>query len=756
MTFLTDVLVTGGIVAKEFVITGHVQAVGYRPFIYRLAHRLAINGWVENRMGQVVIHAEANQQQLDDFQTALIHEAPATARVNIQQVKLVDTRPFADFTIRKSSSDGHEDIRILDDLAVCDDCLAELNDTKSRYYQYPFIACTQCGPRYTVIKHLPYDRVNTSLNSFKLCHACRADYSNPEDRRFHAEAMACAACGPELHFHNKGRIYKSVKALARCVEALQQGLIVAVKGVGGYHLMCDARRDDVVNRLRLRKHRPDKPLAVMLSSTQSSPLNQVIVNDETINTLLDSPVHPLVLIQKPEDSGLAENISPGLDEIGILRPYSPIHHLLIDACGFPLVATSANNSGEPVLTDDRDVEQRLSSIADAFLHHNRPIERPADDPVYRVIHHKPRALRLGRGNAPLEMDLPFSLSRPVLAVGGHMKNSIALAWDNRIVISPHIGDLASLRSQQVFTRVINDIQTLYHTRAERIICDANSSYASSRWARQQALPLTKVFHHHAHAAILAGEYPDIKNWLVFTWDGVGLGEDKTLWGGEALLGNAGHWQRAASMMPFYLPGADKASREPWRSAAALCWQTGTECKQVDAIEGSDLLHQAWQKRLNTHKSSAVGRLFDAAAALINSTNYISYEGQAAMQLEAIAGTGQAEAIALPLYTDEQGCSRTDWTPLLQALMNTSISKQDRAALFHSSLAQSLVAQAIKIREQQGEFSVGLSGGVFQNRILTGLVMDGLSRAGFNACLPGTVPLNDAGLCYGQVIESANI
>jgi hydrogenase maturation protein HypF len=433
-----------------------------------------------------------------------------------------------------------------------------------------------------------------------------------------------------------------------------------------------------------------------------------------------------------------------------MLPYSPLHYLLIELFGAPLLATSANISGEPVLTHGQEVTLRLNKVADSFLHHNRHIQRPVDDSVYRIIQHKPRPLRLGRGIAPLELTLPFRLQEPLLAVGGHMKNTIALAWDDRIVISPHIGVLDTLRSQQVFEQTISDLQALYQVEAKQLVCDAHPGYASTRRAKASGMPVHQVYHHHAHAACLSGEFPKEEYWLVFCWDGVGLGTDGTLWGGEALLGNAGHWQRVASMQSFHLPGSEKVSREPWRSAAALCWEASYawHSGQADAA----LLHQAWQKKVNCPLTTSVGRLFDAAAALCGLVTHSSHEAQGPMLLEALASHGQGHTMDLPLQQDTQGVWRTDWSPLLPMLTDNTINVSDRARCFHESLAQALLQQALLIREDRKDFAIGLGGGAFQNRLLTERVFQLLEANGFRCYLPEQVPVNDGGLCYGQVME----
>lgn len=740
--------------AKHWLLGGRVQGVGFRPFVYRLAQRFGLAGWVINRTGQVEIFVEGPASALAQFAHALIAEAPPLARPEVISNHSVAAQALAAFTILPSTESARPRIHVPPDYFACDDCLRELRDPRDRRYRYPFINCTQCGPRYTLIARLPYDRPNTTMAGFTLCPDCRQEYENPADRRFHAEPIACPVCGPGLRFVSPGApaVEETGAALAACIGALKAGSIVAVKGVGGYHLMCDARDDAAIARLRQNKPRPHKPLAVMFPWRGADGLDAVresVAPDPEEARLLRDPTRPIVLVRKRAETKLSALIAPGLKEIGAFLPYSPLHHLLLDAFGAPLVATSANVRGEPVLTDNAEVEARLVHVAETFLHHNRPIERPADDPVFRVIADRPRPIRLGRGIGPLELALPSTLRRPVLAVGGHMKNTVALAWDDRVVVSPHIGDLDAPRSLAVFEQTVADLQRLYGVRAEGIVCDAHPGYASTRWAIRSGLPLTKVFHHHAHASALSGEHSEVRRWLVFAWDGVGYGEDGTLWGGEALLGRPGAWKRVASMRPFRLPGGERAAREPWRSAVALCWEAGIEwcaCPRDTA-----LLRAAWGKRLNAPPSSAVGRLFDAAAALTGVNLESSFEGQGPTMLEAVAGEA-AEPVALPLAPGAQGVACTDWAPLLPVLMDDARSVAARAAVFHESLAHALAAQARHLRARHGEFTVGLGGGVFQNRILTERALALLAAAGFDARLGVTIPCSDAGIGYGQVIE----
>jgi hydrogenase maturation protein HypF len=763
-------------VAQFITIGGRVQGVGFRPFVYRLAHQHQITGWVRNVDGAVEIHAEGAPTQLRDFSDALLKEAPplsapgplavtTCAPEHVEAFSILDSQSGSAACLNDASSKMADalSIHLPPDGFVCADCLTELHDPANRRHRYPFINCTQCGPRYTLITALPYDRPNTAMRDFALCPDCRLEYENPLDRRFHAEPIACPVCGPHLQFVAGEDIHDGDEAaLAAAVAALRSGKIVAVKGVGGYHLLCDATRDEAVAALRARKPRPAKPLAVMFRDLAA--LSRAVHTTPELDSFLASPERPIVLLPKRADSGLSEHIAPGLAEVGCLLPYSPLHDLLLNDFGGPLVATSGNLSGEPVLTENREAQARLAHIADAFLHHDRPIVRPADDPVYRVIAGLPRPLRLGRGRAPLELELSAPLAEPVLALGSHMKNTLCLAWGRRAVVSPHIGELDTLRSLDTLAQVAADLQRLYRVRATRLLVDRHPGYGTRRYARDSGLPLSEVWHHHAHASALTWEFPGVAEWIVFAWDGVGLGEDRTLWGGEAFTGAPGRWQRAASLRPFRLPGGDKAGREPWRAAAALLWENGQA-----APFAPEPLQRAWAQGLNSPASSSAGRLFDAAASLCGACTHASFEGEGPMRLETVAydftrasarresesfraASAHGEAVSLPLERDSLGVWRTDWAPLLPMLADAGRPTGERAVRFHISLAQALVDQAQRLHAQTGIRSVGLSGGVFQNRLLAEAAIERLESAGFKVHLPQRVPVNDAGLSFGQIIE----
>jgi hydrogenase maturation protein HypF len=588
---------------------------------------------------------------------------------------------------------------------------------------------------------------------FPLCAACQREYADPLDRRFHAEPVACPACGPHLLLVVPGGtpVNGDEAVVATAVDLLRAGRVLAVRGIGGYHLLCDARSEAAVQRLRDRKRRPDKPLAVMFPQRGADGLDAVRQELEVgaleQAALLD-PARAIVLVPRAAADRLAPAVAPGLREIGAFLPYSPLHHLLLAAFDGPLVATSGNVSGEPVLTDPVEAETRLAAVADAFVHHDRPIVRPADDSVVRIAAGRARPIRLGRGIAPLELELPAALPEPVLAVGGHLKLTVALAWGRRVVVSPHVGDMGTRRSELVFEQVTRDLQRLYDVRARRWLCDAHPGYTTTRWVQSLGQPYSTVLHHHAHASALVVEHGVDEPALVFAWDGVGYGGDGTLWGGEAFLGQPGRWQRVASLRSFRLPGGDKAGRSPWRSAAALCWEAGVDCPV--AIP-DPIVRAAWERGVNAPQSSAAGRVFDALSAIVLGVAETSFEGQGPMWFEACAVPVERFP-ELPFTPDPQGVLRIDWAPLLELARDSRLSQGERAGAAHAALADAICRVADFERVRSGVAVAGLTGGVFQNRRLLELATAGLEQRGFRVLLPERVPANDGGLSYGQVAD----
>lgn len=742
--------------ARRITIAGRVQGVGFRPFVYRLAHELGLTGGVLNASGVVEVEAQGSEHGLDEFARRVIDDAPPLARPKLIRNEAITASTTERFEIRSSAESGEPEIHVPPDQFLCDDCIAEMSDPDERRHRYPFINCTQCGPRYTIIRALPYDRPNTTLRDFPLCPACHAEYTDPLDRRFHAQPLACPECGPSLRFTDGDRRFDGNEpALREAVERISRGDVLAVRGVGGYHLVCDARDEQAVSRLRERKRRPDKPLAVMVPMAGNDGLDMARTLadlEPSVAERLADPERPIVLARLRADGGLARAVAPGLDEVGLMLPYSPLHHLLLQELGHPIVATSGNLSGEPVLTDPDEADARLADIADAFLHHDRPIERPADDPVWRHNSGAVRPIRLGRGNAPLELELPAALDRPVLAVGTFLKNTIALGWKRRAIVSPHIGELDSPRAVGVFRKVVDDLQSLYGVEARTVACDAHPDFPNSRWARDSGLPVVRVHHHEAHASGLAGEFDRMGHeTLVIAWDGVGYGRDASLWGGETLLGAPGRWRRVSSLAPFRLPGGDRVIGQPWRTALSLSWHGDFEWP--DAPEADPLLRHAWDKGLASPWTSAAGRLFDGAAALTGIASEASYEGMGPSRLEALARRGRDPGAPVPeLVEDDKGLPRGDWRGLMAFMADSSITTADRAAGFHAAMAGLIEATVRHLAAGHSFDAVGLTGGVFQNALLSSLAIDAIERAGFTALLPAQVPVNDAGISYGQVIE----
>jgi len=738
-------------ISREYLVQGVVQGVGFRPFVYRLAVQLQLSGWVQNCDGSVTIRIEGHSDKVNLFEERLITEAPSAAIPVIVQSHPLPCANLNTFAILDSKK--RYDLQPLvaslpADLYCCPECQRELLDADNPRYHYAFINCTQCGPRYTIIKELPYDRESTSMRHFVMCAECRTEYATPNNRRFHAEPIACPNCGPQLSYFDMHH-WHITDALTRCCKNLSRGKIIAVKGIGGFHLLCDATNKDAVSRLRILKPRPHKPFAVMVPPNQ---LSTFCETDIRHRQLLSSPARPVVLCEKIQNSPLADNIAPGLNELGVILPYSPLHLLLIEKLRKPLVVTSANISGEPVLTDAQSIQHRMSSIIDGILDHSRDILRPADDSVVHIAGGTAHTLRIGRGIAPLQLRLPEPLPPDVtlFACGGQTKATVALAFDDTLVISPHIADMHSLHSQMVFRQTYLDFTRLYRRDPTHLIHDAHPDYAASHWIREQPQPAMAIYHHHAHASSLFAQdgthnLSSCQPIIAFTWDGVGLGEDNILQGGECFYGYPGHWKEHFHFRPIDLPGGDKAAREPWRIAESL----RLHCN-LPLTQQSHPLHEQWLKGINTPACRSVGRLLEGCAALLGLCDICSYEGQAAMLLEAAANQHTTDYyIELPV-TD----SEIDWYALIVWVDNNKERIAFVARVIHNSLARSLVQQAVTLSKTQNTAIVGISGGVFQNRLLVNLLSTMLPLFGLTLHNPEKIPVNDGGLCIGQAIEAA--
>jgi hydrogenase maturation protein HypF len=748
------------------VVRGIVQGVGFRPFVYNLAVRLRLGGFVRNQTGSVLIEIEGESPSLELFRAELADRPPPLAHIEQLSWERRPPEGEARFRIEASESDAASPIFISADVATCPECLAELLDPADRRHGYPFLNCTNCGPRLTIITGAPYDRARTTMSAFPMCAACRAEYEDPSNRRFHAEPTACAACGPRLQLLDAaGRPVAAADPLADFATALREGKIGALKGLGGYHLACDARNPAAVAELRRRKHRDEKPFAVMTADIHVA---QTLVEiGPTERALLLSPRRPIVLLRRRREAGVAETVAPGNPHLGIMLPYTPVHHLLLRAVqGTPLVMTSGNRTDEPIAYRDDEALTRLAGIADLFLVHNRPIRVRCDDSVTRVVDGVELPLRRSRGYAPRPIELPFECPVPILAVGGQLKGTFALGRGRQAFLSHHLGDLDHYDAYQAFEADVGLYEQLFAIRPEVICHDLHPDYATSRYARERGArlctPLLGVQHHHAHMASCMAEHGLRESVIGVSCDGTGYGTDGAVWGGEFLVGDYTGFRRAAHLRYVGLPGGDQAVREPWRMAAAHLVDAGVD---FSVLRGRILpvelrtVEKMLERRFNTPLTSSAGRLFDAAAALAGVRDRVNYEGQAAVELEWLA-CGVAPAGAYPFDLDQppEGPLVIDTRPLIRAIADEARRGVGAALIarrFHSTLVEMIAAVCDRLRQASGIEAVVLSGGVFLNALLTVEVGARLRGDGFRVYRHRLVPPNDGGLSLGQLAVAAS-
>ncbi|MBP1623151.1 MAG: (NiFe) hydrogenase maturation protein HypF, partial [Acidobacteria bacterium] len=708
------------------VIRGAVQGVGFRPFVYRIASEMKLPGWVLNSPQGVFCEVEGETADLETFLLRLQNEKPAPAFIQSLEYTLLDPVHFRTFEIRASEQAGAKSALVLPDIATCPECLSEVLDPANRRFRYPFTNCTHCGPRFTIIESLPYDRSNTSMKSFRMCAVCREEYEDPKNRRFHAQPNACPVCGPELRLWDPSgkTLFARHDALLEAAEAIRKGKIVAVKGLGGFHLVVDARNPEAVENLRLKKHREEKPFALMYPSLDSVRSDCSVSPMEA--RLLTSSESPIVLLESKNDPALrsiAPAVAPGNPYLGVMLPYTPMHHLLMRELGFPIVATSGNLSDEPICIDEQEALARLAGIADLFMIHNRPIVRHVDDSILRVILGRELVLRRARGYAPLP--LPCDQCLPgLLAVGGHLKNTIAMTVGANIFLSQHIGDLENREASQAFQHVISSFRSLYQAEPACIVADMHPDYLSTRYARESGMPLLSIQHHYAHVAACMAENRLDGPVLGVSWDGTGYGLDGTIWGGEFLLTGDTAFARVASFRKFRLPGSALAVQEPRRTALGVLYELMGEAlfdqknlPPLGAFNGSDLriLRQMLQKGINSPWCTSVGRLFDAVASLSGLRQQIKFEGQAAMELEFAIGSENTDE-SYPFAISDGAEPVVDWEKMILAVLEDvrdSISLARISKKFHNTLGEIIVAVA----RRTGERRVVLTGGCFQNKAL---------------------------------------
>lgn len=738
-------------------VQGVVQGVGFRPFVYRLALERQLLGWVRNRPDGVEIEIQGPQAALESFLQALQDERPAPARI-----RSVAARPVPDqagesaFQILKSADSAETRPSVPADLATCPECAREMDTPGERRHRYPFTNCTYCGPRYTIIAGLPYDRPKTSMRDFPLCPACQREYEDPLDRRFHAQPVACPVCGPRLRLVSPAGdpLAEREAALNQAVQALLQGQVLALKGIGGYQLLVDATSEPAVARLRARKRREEKPFAVMFPGLAA--LREACLVSDAETEALQSPEAPILLLRRsPQAAGIAEGIAPRNPFLGAFLPYTPLHRLVLGAAQRPLVCTSGNLSDEPMAYADEEALERLGGIADTFLMHDRPILRPVDDSVLRLDAHGPTMLRRARGYAPFSHPLAVE-APPILALGAHQKNTIALFARGEVVLSPHLGDLHSAEGVRLQERTVEDLMAFLDVRPELLACDLHPDYASTRLAERLSerwgVPLRRFQHHHAHGAAVLAEHGIEEPALALAWDGTGYGHDGTIWGGEALLLDGAAATRFAHLKAFPLPGGERAVREPRRAALGLAHAFLPEAMARLRGRFTDLewrtLHQTLAQQLHAPLTSSIGRLFDAVAALVGIRAGSGFEGQAAMELE-FAAHRSSDPGSYPWRFEPGACWGIDPGPMLQALLqdlDRGLALEDVARRFHTAL----VDLARETARRAARPVVALSGGCFQNRLLAEQITAGLHADGFRVLAPHLFPPNDGAISLGQV------
>ncbi|MCL4538676.1 MAG: carbamoyltransferase HypF [Bacteroidetes bacterium] len=781
--------------ALRIIVKGIVQGVGFRPFIYQLAHKNNINGWVLNSSEGVIIEAEGSAEAVGAFVDGIKREAPP--RSVIESIETEDIKPqdFKDFTIKKSVEKPDEFQLVSPDIAVCDECLEEMFDPTDRRFRYPFINCTNCGPRFTIIKDIPYDRPKTTMYKFTMCPDCQAEYDDPTNRRFHAQPNACPVCGPEVEYHiaQKNRSAEAQKsgggkeqknggisvqktatkadAVKATVRDLKDGKVVAIKGLGGFHLACDAANADAVHTLRVRKRRYGKPLAIMVKdAARAAELCEV--NDKE-RELLESPRRPIVLLKKKEAAEtLAGELAPNNNYLGIMLPYTPLHYILLSDTGLDLVMTSGNLSEEPIAAENEEAFRRLGHIADSFLVNDRDIYSRYDDSVVRVIGGREVMVRRARSYAPYPVTLPFKVEREVLAVGGELKSTFCLLKDKYAFVSQHIGDMENAETFEHYENTVELYEKLFRVKPEIVAHDLHPDYFSTRYARSiPDVRLVGVQHHHAHIVSCMVENGVDKRVIGVSFDGTGYGTDGTVWGGEFLVSDLKDFERAGYLRTVRLPGGEVAIKKPYRTAFSYVYSffpaeyenlAREFLKRLDSVEIDILIKQVETGLLSPMTSSA-GRFFDAASSLMGIRDEIDYEGQAAIEMEMAADENTTASYAFDLSTtypthNSQLATHdvvvVDTQSIIRGILedvNSGVGTPVMAAKFHNTIVELIIAVCGRLKEQYHCSTVALAGGVFQNALLSTRTVSRLKEEGFKVLEHSQVPTNDGGISLGQAV-----
>ena len=755
-------------------VEGTVQGVGFRPFVFRLAHELGVAGWVRNDEHGVLAEVEGPTDAVESFITRVRADAPPLAevgRVACQERPVRDETGFAIVASGVADPGELPSAPVTPDSATCADCLAELFDPADRRYRYPFVNCTNCGPRFTIVRGVPYDRALTTMAAFTMCAACQAEYDDPLDRRFHAQPNACPVCGPAAALLDRQGHEDALDDPVRtAADALLAGRILAIKGLGGYHLACRADDEAAVAALRARKHREDRPFALMAPDLTAA--RALVALSPAEEALLVGRERPIVLARRRAEAAVAPSVAPGAPDLGVMLPYTPLHHLLAADTATALVMTSANLSDEPIAFRDDDARERLAAIADAFLVHDRPIETRTDDSVVRAVGGRPLILRRSRGYVPASLALPVPAARPLLACGAELKSTFCVARGERAWVGHHIGDLKNFETLRSFREGIAHFEELFAVAPEVVAHDLHPDYLSTTYAQErEGVQLVGVQHHHAHRAACLAEHGELGPAVGAILDGSGYGTDGTVWGGELLVGDLAGFQRAGHLWPVRLPGGDRAVREPWRMACAWLTVAGEDVSVPPVALAGAVDPKRWQAVAQLVASgtaapltTSAGRLFDAVGALCGLRAQVTYEGQAAIELEAAALRGDGGQ-PYPVHVQEgDAASAREYPPVLidprKAIsrvagdVTAGVAVPTIAARFHAGLAEALARGCALVAGRRGLDGVVLSGGVFQNRVLLEAMTTHLHGAGLRTLVPQRLPPNDGGIAYGQAAVAA--
>ncbi|HEX2938117.1 MAG TPA: carbamoyltransferase HypF [Ruminiclostridium sp.] len=749
------------------VINGIVQGVGFRPFVYNLAVSCKIRGWVNNFPGGVHIEAEGAEENLKSFVRRLKEEAPPISSIDAFDIKTAVPAGYDDFKIRESSTESADEAYISPDISVCDDCLNEMNDPKNRRYRYPFINCTNCGPRFTITAGIPYDRVNTTMSAFRMCKECAKEYQDPSDRRFHAQPIACDRCGPVLALlDSNGNPMPRCSAIETAIDLLSDGKIIAIKGLGGYHLACDAQNDKAVQLLRKRKNRDGKPFALMAKSLDV--ISKYCYINKKEAEIIQGVRKPIVLLERKHGTELAvDYISPDNNKIGIMLPYTPLHYLLFTGKLELLVMTSGNISGEPIYYQDEEAKRGLKGIADYFLTNNRDIYIRTDDSVTSVFRDREFIIRRSRGYVPLPVDISSIVKAcnqipSVLACGGELKNTFCLTKGKKAFISHHIGDLENFETLKSFETGIDHFKKIFSVIPKAVACDKHPDYLSTKYAESlEDIAIIPVQHHHAHIASCMAENNVSGDVIGVAFDGTGYGDDGKIWGGEFFVGDYSGFERQAHFEYVPLPGGELSIKEPWRMAVSCLFQiygdhsTTLKLPFLNHVSEykKEILLQQIKKRINAPLTSSLGRLFDAVSSIIGLCNVIEYEGQAAIRLEKNACIEKSCLYPYDI-TQRENCYEIRVRQLISAIVDDVLKGREVSLIsgsFHLTIAGITLNICRLLREKYGINDVVLSGGVFQNLLLLSLTMDNLERSGFRVYTHRKVPTNDGGISLGQAV-----